>query len=129
MSDPYAAFATNAKTKFSPFSIKLKNGATLTGIAYLPTTGTFSKASNKPLIIGIHGATTSAHSWDIHPDYTASTFCDLLGIPFVAFHRPNFLQSSGWIIDNAIDNPEAPKSRMKAPEGSQIFVEEGRWYH
>ena len=131
-SDPYSAFATNPTSKFTPFSISLRNGATLTGLSYIPSKGVLVNSKHNPLLVGIHGATCSAHNWDVSPACTASTYSDLVGIPFVAFHRPNFLRSSGWLIDRSVDAPspeEGGKSRFAPAEDRGFFREEAHWYH
>jgi hypothetical protein len=60
------------------------------------------------------------------PSYTASIYADLLGIPFVAFNRPNYLDSSGWVIDRSSALPERPA--FKIGDGTAHSEEEGRWY-
>ncbi|CEJ89756.1 hypothetical protein VHEMI05581 [[Torrubiella] hemipterigena] len=122
----HEAVKTNLVTKFQPFSLTLANGANLTGILYLPSeSSATSNSSAKPLVVGIHGATCSAYTWDVSPTYTASNPSDMFGVPFVAFNRPNFLDSSGWVIDRAatevqFDQPAA---------GDGYFAEEARWFH
>ena len=117
--------ATNKSSKFKDWEIQLSNGATLTGIAHIPSSTDSTKA--KPLLVGIHGATCSAQIYDISPGYTASLYSELLDVPFVAFNRPNFLGSSGWIIDRASSSPKNPT--FQPEEGKTSFEEEGRWYH
>lgn len=120
--------ATNPSSKFTPFSLTLANGATLTGISHIPTTNASSLGyPSRPLLVGIHGATCSAYTYDLSPAYTASTYSDLLSLPFVAFNRPNFLDSSGWLVDRSSPTPDKPQ--WKAEEGNSYFEEEGRWLH
>lgn len=118
--DAYKIFATNSSSLFKPFSLTLPNTATLTGIAHIPTSGHFHSSSHKPLLIGIHGGSCSAHTWDASPQYTASTYSSLTGIPFVAFHRPNYLGTSGWLRST---------DTFKAPEERSYFEQEARWLH
>ena len=72
---PYqAAFATNPESKFTPFSLPLANGATLTGIAHIPfSSGVFHSSKQKPLLVGLHGGSCNAYTYDACPEYTAST--------------------------------------------------------
>ena len=107
--------------------MQLGNGATLTGIAHVPSAQDSTEAPGKPLLVGIHGATCSAYLWDVSPSHTVSSYSDLTGVPFVAFHRPNFLGSSGWLVDHASDVPTEPQ--FQVAEGPTFFQEEARWYH
>lgn len=52
---------TNTASKFTDWSLKLENGATLTGIIYVPTSNGTSSAGSKPLLVAIHGATCCAY--------------------------------------------------------------------
>ena len=122
-----STFASNTDSKFDEWSIQLRNGATLTGIAYIPSSHGALGAASRPLLVGIHGGTCSAYTYDVSPSYTGSTYAELSGIPFVAFHRPNYLGSSGWLVDRASDNPTQP--RFRATEGLTYFQEEARWFH
>lgn len=124
-SELHAANKTNPSSKFEHFQLKLANGATLTGISYIPTKQPISSTA-KPLLVGIHGATCSAYTWDVSENYTASTYSELTGIPFVAFNRPNFLDSSGWLVDRASSTPTQPK--FTATEGKSYFEEEAQWF-
>ncbi|TKA76319.1 hypothetical protein B0A55_04201 [Friedmanniomyces simplex] len=108
-SELHKALITNPSSHFEHFSIKLDNGATLTGISHIPTGGS-SFPNGKPLLVGHHGATCSAYTFDTSPEYTASIYSQLLGVPFVAFNRPNYVDSSGWLVD-------------------RFFEEEARWLH
>ncbi|KAK4550335.1 hypothetical protein LTR36_003302 [Oleoguttula mirabilis] len=124
----HSTHSTNPTSKFKPFCLKLANGATLTGISYIPGSVFSTSASpGKPLLVGIHGATCSAYSYDVSPNYTASTYCDLIGVPFVAFNRPNYLDSSGWLVDRSSADPQTPQ--WKPEQGNSFFEEEGRWLH
>ncbi|KAF2167763.1 hypothetical protein M409DRAFT_21914 [Zasmidium cellare ATCC 36951] len=119
--DPNTAFSTNPSSLFTPFTLRLANNAILTGITHIPSSGLFHTSPTKPLLIAIHGATCSAHNYDINPQYNASTYSALTGITFVAFHRPNYLGSSGWIRKaDTFDKPA---------QGVSDFEEEARWYH
>lgn len=118
----HAALQTNTESKFSPFNITLSNGASLSGIFYNPTPMDPKLSSPRPLLVGIHGATCCAYNWDVSPSYTASKSADLFDVLFVAFNRPNFLDSSGWIINRA---GNAPLPAIH----DDYFAEEGRWFH
>lgn len=127
-SDKFNYGPTNSASKFKDFSIKLSNGATLTGLVFIPPTrGPYNGSSATPLLIGIHGTTCSAHTYDLSPGYTASTHSETLGVPYIAFNRPNFLQSSGWLVDRSSSTPTHPQ--WHADEGKTYFQEEGRWFH
>jgi len=52
---------------------------------------------------------------------------ELLGLPFVAINRPNYLDSSGWVIDRS--GPDPLKPRYQAAEGRSHLEEEGHWFH
>ena len=119
-------FATNTASKFKEWELTLRNGARLTGIAHVPSQK-FTGATGSPLLVGIHGATCSAYTYDITPEYSASPYAELFSIPFVAINRPNYLGSSGWLVDNASKTPKEPE--FKAVEGSTYFQEEARWFH
>lgn len=120
---------TNTDTKFKSFALRLCNGATLTGIAHIPVASVVAHQMPKPLLVGLHGATCSAYTWDVSPSYTASTASDMSGIPFVAFNRPNYLDSEGWIVDRtgAADTSQNSFGRHVNSEG--YFAEEARWCH
>ena len=87
------SFVTNRPSKFTPFRLTLSNGAVLTGIAHLPSKGDF-RGANRPLVVGIHGGTCTCHNFDICPEYTASHVSAATGVPFVAFNRPGYLDST-----------------------------------
>ncbi|KAK4971595.1 hypothetical protein LTR42_007323 [Elasticomyces elasticus] len=125
-SDMHKPLITNSSSRFKHFSITLAHGATLTGIVHVPT-GSQPSRDTKPLLVGCHGGTCSAYTFDVSPDYTASTYSQLLDVPFVAFNRPNYLDSSGWLVDRASNDPSNP--RFKPKEGDGFFEEEGRWLH
>lgn len=117
-------FRTNIESRFKEFATVLENGATLTGIVHVPTAKADSK-NGKPLLIGIHGASCSAYHFDYSPNYTASLYSDMCGVPFVAFNRPNYLDSSGWQIDRSSAVPEKP-GFIKG-DGLSHFQEEAKW--
>lgn len=121
-----AAFGTNTDSRFKEFSIVLRNGATLTGIAHIPITK-YHPEGGVPLLVGIHGASCSSYHFDYSPEYTASLYSDLCGVPFVAFNRPNYLNSSGWQIDRASMEPDKPA--FDKEEGLSHFEEEAKWLH
>lgn len=119
-----AAVSTNSQSRFNAFSITLSNGATLTGIAYIPTARAESK-NGAPLLVGIHGASCSAYHFDCSPQHTASRYSELFGVPFVASNRPNFLESSGWQIDRS--STGSGKPAWDKEDGLSHFEEEARW--
>lgn len=118
----HAAAKTNTESKFTPFNIKLSNGGNLNGIFYNPAPKDSHGTSPHPLLVGIHGATCCAYNWDVSPSYTASNIADTFGVPFVAFNRPNFLDTSGWVVNRA-GNAPLPATH------EDYFAEEGRWFH
>ncbi|KAK0954051.1 hypothetical protein LTR91_023515 [Friedmanniomyces endolithicus] len=125
-SELHKALTTNPSSHFEHFSIKLDNGAILTGIHHFPA-GRSSPPTGKPLLVGHHGATCSSHTFDTSPEDTAAIYSQMLGVPFVAFNRPNYIDSSGWLVDRSSSEPETP--RFKAKEGTSFFEEEARWLH
>jgi hypothetical protein len=106
------ALPTNTSSKFTPFSLTLLNGATTTGISHIPTHSP-TAPSSRPLLIGVHGGTCTAHNFDINPSYTASIASQALGVPFVAFNRPSYSDSSPLILE----------------KDSSFHRETGRWEH
>jgi hypothetical protein len=95
--------ATNFSSRFSPFTLTLPNGASLSGIHYNPLPSARPFSSFKPLLIGVHsGACSCHHELDICSQYTASTVSTGLGIAFVAIMRPNDAGSTGRL---AAENP------------------------
>jgi len=71
-----------------PFSIKLQNGSTLTGIHSIPPQT--SGPRYKPLIVALHGGTYNASYFDADEKHTAKTQSQALGVPFVAINRPSY---------------------------------------
>ena len=105
-------FATNHLSKFKDWRIRLQNGATLTGISYIPSSSLNAKGG--PLIVGLHGGTCCAYNYDVTPEYTASIYCDLLSVPFVAvikiiFDRIDELKPWGKLLGDTI--PTRPLGR------------------
>ncbi|KAG9602050.1 5-methyltetrahydropteroyltriglutamate-homocysteine methyltransferase, partial [Aureobasidium melanogenum] len=92
--------------------------------AHLPTAKAGSK-HGAPLLVGIHGASCSAYYFDYSPEYTASLYSDMCGVPFVAFNRPNYLDSSGWQIDRSSAVPKKPG--FDKEDGLSHFQEEAKW--
>lgn len=107
------SFATNKSSRFTDFSLILANGATLTGIAHIPPRVDF-RYESRPLLVGIHGGTCTAHHYDISPDYTASASSAATGVPFVAFNRPGYAGST---------------TLLPFPETTTYCQEDGRWGH
>jgi len=111
-SELHKALTTNPSSHFEHFSIKLDNGAILTGIHHFPA-GRSSPPTGKPLLVGHHGATCSSHTFDTSPEDTAAIYSQMLGVPFVAFNRPNYIDSSGWLVDRSSSEPELRDSKPK----------------
>jgi hypothetical protein len=65
-------------------------------------------------MVGIHGGTCTAHNFDVDAKHTASLSSSAFGIPFVAFNRPSYQDSS----------PILP-----LPEDTTYLQEEGKWNH
>ncbi|KAK3048969.1 hypothetical protein LTR09_009623 [Extremus antarcticus] len=120
-------FATNPTSEFEEFSLKLSNGATLTGISYIPAQRGVAGSATRPLVVGIHGASCSAYVYDVSPEYTASKYSMLSNVPFLAFNRPNYLGSSGRLVDRSSEASATPQ--FEAKEGEALVQEEARWYH
>jgi hypothetical protein len=104
--------ATNVSTKFASFSLTLTNGATTTGIFHIPAVSP-APIDSLPLIIAIHGGTCTAYNFDINPSHTAYLASSALSIPFVAFNRPSYLDSTPTPI----------------PADSSFHRETGKWEH
>jgi hypothetical protein len=104
--------ATNVSTKFTPFSLTLANGAITTGIFHIPTVSP-TPTESLPLIIALHGGTCTAYNYDIDSSHTAYLASSSLSIPFVAFNRPYYL-----------DSTPAP-----IPADSSFHRETGKWEH
>jgi hypothetical protein len=107
------SFVTNHSTKFSPFSLDLNNGGKISGISYIPPSDTF-KSPNRPLLVAIHGGTCTCHNYDIDTEHTASRLSSVMGIPFVAFNRPGYVDSS---------------TILPLPPSTTYCQEEGRQFH
>lgn len=103
--------ATNQKTKFSIFEIDVHD-IKISGIYYLPSTVSES-ATDRPLILLIHGGTCSAHNFDVSPSLTASSAADYFSFPLVSINRPGYLGSTPLPI----------------PEGSTFHKELGKFNH
>ncbi|PIA93308.1 hypothetical protein CB0940_04083 [Cercospora beticola] len=126
--NPVQAYeATNLNSKFTPFRLRLSNGAQVSGIAYIPSLASDGTEIGRPLLVGIHGGTCSAYNYDASSDCTASVHADLFALPFVAINRPNYLDSSGWVVDRKLTEPYDPK--WKPTPGRAYFEEEAHWFH
>ena len=117
------SFATNPSSKFEPFSIALSNGPTLTGLFFNPFKTRSPTGSSKPLVVGIHGVTCSAHIFDLTPESSVANLAEALDMPFLAFNRPNYLASSGWLVNRSNDKLFPPT------DGLTYFEEDGHWLH
>jgi hypothetical protein len=82
-----------------------------------------------PLVVGIHGATCTAYTYDVTPKYTASTYAEQFNLPFLALNRPNYLDSSGWLVGYSRTASEETNAKFNAPENETYFETEGRWFH
>lgn len=103
---------THPDSKFEPFTLTLSNGAKLTGISHIPATT--KVVPFRPLLVGIHGATCTAHHFDVDAKRTASICSAALGVPFIAFNRPNYKDTASF---------------LPLPENSTYAKEEGKWNH
>ena len=83
------------------FKLRLPNGNTLTGRKYIPSQP--YALSAKPLVIGIHGAGFSSQYFDAGQGHSAAILCEKLAVPFVAFDRPGYAESTpvGFIPDGS----------------------------
>ena len=98
---------------FRPFSLTLSNGATVTGIYHIPKRS-LTAPVYLPLVVGIHGGSCFASHFDIDSKHTASNASTALGVPFVAFNRPNYKGTSSTL-------PVAAKTTY--------LQEDGNWMH
>lgn len=96
-----------------PFLITLSNDATLSGFASIPERSSISPKFY-PLIVGVHGGTYSSEYFNVSPNHSAGTISSRFGVPFVAFDRPGYRDSSAL--------PSIPKD-------SSFFQEEGKYLH
>jgi hypothetical protein len=104
---------THRDSKYKPFEITLSNGGRLTGISHVPP-NTANAPPFFPLMVGIHGGTCTAHHYDVDSKHAASLASAALGIPFIAFNRPNYRDSATF---------------LPLPEGTTYLQEEGKWEH
>jgi len=104
---------THPDSKFEPFSLKLSNNATITGIKHIPPPSA-NPPPFRPLMVGIHGGTCTAHNFDVDSKHTASLASSALEIPFVAFNRLNYKDSSSF---------------LPVPEDTTYRQLEGKWNH
>ena len=77
------------------FTLTLANGATLTGLSNLPPPSA-TTPKQKPLIVGLHGASYSASYFDVDTNHTASLLSNALSVPFVAINRPGYASSTSF---------------------------------
>jgi hypothetical protein len=95
-----------------PFKIELSNSAIVTGLISIPSQSR-SKPKHVPLVIGIHGGTYSASYFDADVNHTASLTSDGLGVPFLAFNRPGYRDTTPFPI----------------PSDSSFHIEQGKYFH
>ncbi|EXJ58499.1 hypothetical protein A1O7_05925 [Cladophialophora yegresii CBS 114405] len=96
-----------------PFLLTLSNGAVLSGLASVPGKSSIT-ARCYPLIVGVHGGTYTSTYFDAASNHSAATFSRLLGVPFVAFDRPGYRDSSAL---------------ASIAKDSTFFQEEGKYLH
>ena len=97
-----------------PFSLSVCNSSHLSGIASIPERATTTPRFC-PLIVAVHGGTYTSKYFDASPECSAGTWSEQLGVPFVAFDRPGYWESSA--LPSVL------------PEGSTFFQEEGKHLH
>lgn len=91
---------TNTESCFTNFEVQPLDGIKVTGIHYIPSTSqstcqtSDSQYTYRPLIIFIHGATCTAHNFDISPRLTASNIASVLSLPIISINRPGYLSST-----------------------------------
>ena len=105
---------THPDSKFTAFTLTLPNGGQLTGIQHLPSAASSAPPPFKPLMVGIHGGACTCHTYDVDARHTASLTSAGLEIPFVAFNRPNY---------------EDTTSFLPLKEGTTYLQEEAKWWH
>ena len=95
-----------------PFGIELPDSAIVTGLVSIPPS---IRATPKhiPLVVGIHGGTFSASYFDADANHTASLTSDGLGVPFLAFNRPGYRDTTPFQI----------------PANSSFHIEQGKYFH
>jgi len=71
-----------------PFTCKLSNGGTATGICSVPLRNTAENPASIPLIIAIHGGGYNSDYFHADANHTAAIPSQTYGIPFVAVDRP-----------------------------------------
>ena len=95
-----------------PFKIELPNSAIVTGLTSIPSQSHVAP-QHVPLVIGIHGGTYSASYFDADTNHTASLTSDGLGVPFLAFNRPGYRDTTPFEI----------------PSDSSFHIEQGKYFH
>lgn len=99
-------------SKFEPFTLKLANSATLSGIAYVPSLSTL--LSSRPLLVLFHGGGCHAGYYDVDSNHSAAEHAEAFSLPVVSINRPCYQQTS---------------SLFPIPAGSSFHKETGRWEH
>ena len=107
------AIMTHPDSKFTPFTLPLPPGATLSGIVYVPPS-IASSSPYRPLIIAMHGAACNAHHFDVDSKHTASLAADAFSIPVVSINRPCYRNTTSF---------------LPVPTGSTFYEESGKWEH
>lgn len=123
------AIRTNHASKFSPFSLPLANGATLTGISYIPPNLTSTPNGARPLLVNIHGAVNTGHYYDTSPEYSGSVMAERLGLPVVAIHRPCYAESTSFLPLPAPAPDEDVTTTATARPSSSFYHETAHWLH
>lgn len=108
-----AAGMTKDRSKFKRFSLDLGNGGTLSGIAYVPPTGSTTTA-HRPLLVLLHGGGCHDGYYDVDEAHTASIAAEALSVPVVSIDRPSYRSTS---------------SLFPIPEDSSFHRETGRLEH
>lgn len=95
------------------FLITLSNDAYLSGLASTPQPNV-NTPRYRPLIVGVHGGTYTSQYFNASPSHSAGTISKQLGVPFVAYDRPGYKQSSAL---------------PSISDGSTFFQVEGKYLH
>ena len=98
-----------------PFTCKLANGGTATGIYSIPPrTTTTNGPASVPLIIGLHGGGYNSDYFDAEANHTAAIPSRTYGVPFIAVNRPFY---GGSLFDGPM------------PTAANYPQETGAWMH
>ena len=95
-----------------PFKLELSDSAIVTGVFSIPS-NTMTTPKYVPLVIGIHGGTYSASYYNADTRHTAEITSNGLGVPFLAFNRPGYRDTTPFRI----------------PPDSSFHIEQGKYFH